>query len=550
MPPEFLQWCAVYGVDTTNLTDQQLQGLFAEWQQLQAGDGPPEPPPEPVPTPDPPAPTPEPVSPPAPAPTPDPAPVGPINTQAAIAEMRTAMAAERQRQVDVMDICARYDSPTITIAQVQHDLATYALAQGWDNDRTELEALRASRPAAPGATTTSRNDTVNVNAITGGLMMRCGVDLDADFTGMDAREMRLPSWMRAGINDDTRQQTMDAAHQMRTRSLVDICSMALEISGAQNVPLDREEMIQAAFSSGSLATIFNNTIGARVLQSFREIADPTASFTRRVSVPDFEEHKRIKMESLQGLQYNPPGMPAEMARRTAHGEIVQAGRYSLQYPIDEQDIMGDRLGLLQDTPQDMGLAAARLIPELVFIAILSNPMMKRTGRPAFNEQDGTLIASAPLNRANVKKAIALLRRQKDGKTPINLTPTHAITGTELGDTAFELFTSAIIGEDGGQGQRNALVRYGATAISDARFGTGVYDKKEKQLVDGSETDTLLLSNNGPGIEVQTVDGTGGIPRVRVTALQQGKWGMHVDVKHDAGAAIVDNRTMVWMKEAA
>ncbi|MEL7335707.1 MAG: hypothetical protein AAFN70_05810, partial [Planctomycetota bacterium] len=98
MPPEFLQWCAVYGVDTTNLTDQQLQGLFAEWQQLQAGDGPPEPPPEPVPTPDPPAPTPEPVSPPAPAPTPDPAPVGPINTQAAIAEMRTAMAAERQRQ--------------------------------------------------------------------------------------------------------------------------------------------------------------------------------------------------------------------------------------------------------------------------------------------------------------------------------------------------------------------------------------------------------------------------------------------------------------------
>ncbi len=175
-----------------------------------------------------------------------------------------------------------------------------------------------------------------------------------------------------------------------------------------------------------------------MMMGFREVNDTTAGWTRNDTVPDFEQHGRHGIESMESLDPLPPGGEAGHAKRSAWKELQSAARYAKQFMIDEQDLIGDRLGLLKDTPFAMGRAAGRLRPDLVYGLLLANPTMNRTQRAAFHTQDGTLLSGAALGSASLSTAIASLMKQKDGDATLNLNPTHLLVGAELADAAIQL----------------------------------------------------------------------------------------------------------------
>ena len=467
-----------------------------------------------------------------------------------VAEMRAAAAAESRRVARVVEICAQYGNPTTQIQGNVEAIQAIAIEAGWDADKTELEAMRAARPTAPSARSTGRSHNLTIEAMQAGLMMRTGVDVESrHFRGVAAIEAGLPSFLRADVNSDGFGKAMDAARDFRTASLVEIAAAAVEMETGR-VIRGKSTIIEAAFSSTALASIFGVTIGARVLQTFQEVGDSTMGWTRRSTVPDFEPHVRAGLESMQSLSHQPPGKAAEHAKVSDKNEIVQAARYSKQIVIDEQHLMGDRLDLLSTVPQAMARAAGRLIPDLVYFLILSNPTMLRTGRDAFHETDGTLILNKPFNKANLSLAISQLMKRKDGDATLNLQPSHLISGTELADDVVQLTGSAIFTNDSGAGARNPLARYGITPVADARFSNGVKHPMTGATTTGSGVDWLLVSTDSDGVEVQTVDGSGGVPRVRTKQLDGGLYGIQSDVCMDAAAKIVENRTLEYVTGSA
>ena len=464
-----------------------------------------------------------------------------------IAERRAQFAAEIERCRVVASICAEYGSPTIKIQGKDKSLESVAIEAGWDEDKVTLEAMRASRDVAPAGRVSGRDQTHTLDALTCGLMMRSGVNIEAShFQGVQAIEAGSPGWLVAGTNSDQFQRTAENARRFRSASLLEIAATAVEIESGQR-PHGRTAVIEAAFSSGNFAKLIGTSVGARALEAFNEVPDTTQGWVSRTTVPDFEQHDRAGLDAMESLDHLPPGQLAAHAKQSAHGEKVQAARYAKQYVIDEQHLVGDRLDLLSRVPRQMGKAAARLIPDLVYWLLLSNPTMARTGRTAFNSTDGTLATAAAFDKAPLQALISSLMQQQDGDAVLNLQPTHLMTGTELADAVVQLTGSAVFSNDSGEGARNPLARYGIQPVADARLSTGVRHPQTKVLASGSTTAYWLHSTDGEGIEVQTVDGTGGIPRVRVSNLTQGGWGLHVDVKHDVGAAMVENRT--WRKNA-
>jgi len=465
------------------------------------------------------------------------------DTATQLQAMRAEIAAEARRSRRIAEICAAHGSPSITIQGRAEPLQAIAIEAGWDETKTELEAMRASRPSAPGAHSTGRSQTVTLASISAGLAMRCGVAIDsAGFRSEAAIEAGLPEWITAGLDSKTFNEAATHGRRFREASLMEIAASAVEVETGTR-PHGRRAVIEAAFSSNAFSRIFGTTIGARALMAFNESPDTTRGWTQRGTLPDFETHDRVGMDAMESMDYLPPGGDAKHAKRADFGETVQAARYAKQYVIDEQDLIGDRLDLLQRSPMAMGRAAGRLVPDLVYGLLLANPTMTRTSRAAFHVTDGTLLSSAAFAAASLSTGIASLMKQKDGDASLGLMPTHLIVPPELADAAVAITGSVFIGEDSGQGTQNPLARYGLQVVADPRLSNGVVHPKTKTLQAGSTTAWYLASTQGETIEVQTVEGTGGVPVVRVSNLTQGKWGLHVDAKFDVGAKILENRTM-------
>lgn len=456
---------------------------------------------------------------------------------------RQEYAAERRRITEIEAIGRRYSGVTIEANGQQVDLIAHAIETGMDVRDVELHALRNSRPAAPAVHATSRDRRATLAAICGGAMLRAGVALDSTFLATDnTREAflaaGLPTTFCENLNAETRQRAMNDAHEFRSLSLVDLAAEAMRLDGME-VPRNRRALIQASFSSNSLSVIFGLTIGARALQAYSEAVSTVGGWTETATVPDFEDHKRPKLENMESLDHLPPGGEANHAKRSAKAETVAADRYAKQYAIDEQDMMGDNLGLLQRSPREMGLAAARLVPDLVYYVILSNPTLTSTGRALFNTTDGTTAVSGALGTVgNLGVLIAAMQKLQQNGINLNMLPTHLITGAELADTAVRLVGSGVISNDSGLGSTNPIARYGIAPVADARISNGVRHPKTKALATGSATNYYLVDRANTPIEIQFVEGSGMMPLVRVTPLTQGKWGMHVDCKHDVGVGVV------------
>src|SRR5262249_43152615 len=111
---EFADWVAAQGFTLSELTEKQSTGLKTLYEQTKA------PPAPPV--------TATPLASPPPTPQPDP-----------VVDMRGRLAAEHRRIDFIVRACG----------EEYGEIKCKAISEGWDETRTELEILRASRPKGP-----------------------------------------------------------------------------------------------------------------------------------------------------------------------------------------------------------------------------------------------------------------------------------------------------------------------------------------------------------------------------------------------------------------
>ena len=179
------------------------------------------------------------------------------------AEMRASAAAESKRIAAVRKVCNN-EYP---------DIEATAIEEGWDETKTELAVLRATRPKAPPIHTTP--------AVSSARVLEAAACLSL---GFDENQL-------------TRQygeQTMEAAHPMRNIGLRELVAECARLEGF-DVPRvfgDGGATIQAGFSTVSLPGILENVMNKTLLAAYEATAIAAFDLCSVGSVSDFKEVSR------------------------------------------------------------------------------------------------------------------------------------------------------------------------------------------------------------------------------------------------------------------
>jgi hypothetical protein len=472
---------------------------------------------------------------------------GPSATEAAT----EAREAERQRVAAIMDAAGR-DAP---------ELQQRAINEGWSENRFNralLDHLRETRGTGNGQQGAAQStvgihtraaDDINADVLALGMMMGHGegIRMDAEFWASDvARNGQVPTVMLRDINNPDRQRAMELAYRVRSRSLVDLCGDALQLAG-RTVPHDRDERIRAAMATNELNFIFSTNVNARLLSSYQETEDSTLGWTSEVDRPDFKTNDVGILGKMPQLKKRPVGKDPEQLSQAATYESYKVAQYAGEFSIDEQEIINDSFGAFSVmSPEEMGAAARRLRPDLVYSILLANAALQ-DGTALFHADHGNLESGA-LSTANLESYLAGMMNQRQNGAPLNVRGRYLIVNPALKFSARQMVKSS--SRDSATGSMNPLESEMLEVRADTRIGaTGVSDPTTDPATSRTGSATLYFISARPGengaktIEVGYLRGRGRAPRITSWMSGNGLC-MNWTVTMDIGAKALDYRGMV------
>lgn len=465
--------------------------------------------------------------------------------------------AERKRLAKIDDLCAgNYGSQAGRVAELKAEAVEGRISIEYLEAQL-LQCLRQGRPEAPAIHSSSHELDCTKSSLAAGLMLRCGIALDSPhFQTQEAVGIGLPQWLRMNINAEQRARALELGHRFACMSLIDLARECVRLDGKQ-APHNRGELLEAAFSGGSLTDVMTTNYNAKLLTGYMEAPDSTREWTQQSEVLDFKQADRPMLTKTEGLEPLPPGQSASHISLGDRSESYRVHRFARQGRIDEQDMINDRLNALQEIPKQMGEAAARTRPDLVYSVLLANDALQ-DGVALFHADHGNLATpNKDLTSDNLKAAITAIGVQqeqvgddKNKKTvQLNLKARWLIIPVALQWTADNLINSALIvvagtaGTVTQEGNRNSLLMSRLQAVTEARLDNGVTDPYSGIGYASSATDWYLAAQGGPTIEVGYLAGTGFAPRVRTSLLTQGSFGICFDVTLDIGAKAMGYRCL-------
>jgi hypothetical protein len=441
-----------------------------------------------------------------------------------------AVAAERQRVSAIRELAGN---------DVPAELAQRALDEGWDTNRASREflaAVRESRAPAvrgdgPGIHSRSQERDCTERTLAAGLVHRAGLAV-------------IPP----NASDETRREherLAEMGDRYRDVAMIDVCRLAMQIGG-HSVPHGRMETIRAAVSTPELTNIFTTVVNAQMLSSYAETVDTTGPFVREAEVPDFKSNERIMLGKSAGPEKLARGDTAKHATRGDFKEEYKIARYAKQFVVDEQDIIDDRFNALLDMPAEMGAAARRIRPDMVYAILLANAALGADSLALFHATHANLDTSSALAKATLIAAITAMGTQQQDGVNLGMFPQSILVPHALKFTAKELVRSQLVVATGTTDllvpNFNALVDEGLAVIADSRLDNGVTDPVDGTVYTGSATTWYMAARGGRHtIEVGYLRGTGRAPTLRSFVLDRGQWGIGWDIKHDIGAKALDYR---------
>jgi len=335
--------------------------------------------------------------------------------------------------------------------------------------------------------------------------------------------------VRAGLTDDRSKASELCGYQ-----LVDIARKCLELHNVRTESMDRSTMIGRAFthSSSDFPKILENNARKAMLRGYEEAPEIFPRFTRVGNLSDFKIHTRTGIGTVASLRKVEEGGEYKHTTIGERGEQIQLATYGELFSITRQAIINDDLEAFTRIPRTLGRAAARTVGDLVFSILIDNPVMS-DGKAVFHADHKNLAGSGTaISAANVSKARAAMRKQKDGDATLNIAPRFLMTPVDLVDNAAVLMASETNPDQANSRVRNLATVNGALEVlADARLDAA------------SATAWYLLAdaNSFDTIEVGYLDG------VALPFLDDmDGWsidGREYKVRIDAAAAPLEYRTM-------
>jgi hypothetical protein len=456
-------------------------------------------------------------------------------------------AAERTRITELRRLAAD-DIPPVLLQR--------AIDEGWSVQQASLAflpALRGGRTESAGGGvaihTRSREHDCTAEVLGIALAMRSGVTA-CELTREYPVSQRGLGAARKVVGERKKQLEMlcDLADRYRSLSLVDVCREACRIDG-QEIPIDRQELVQRAVSGGALSAIYSTSFQLEFMQGYLDAPDTTMEWCRTEEVPTFQPREIATMGKFGSLTLHARGKTAESLDISDSKETYQVKRFTGKWTVDEMDLLDDRTNALEQTaPMDIGLSAKQLRPNAVYSQILQNPELDSDETAVFDEDHGNL-GTAVLGAEGIQNAITAIRNQRIRDRVLDLRPRFLLVPAELAWKSDIVTTSPFrISTDTGDGVKNQLLGAELKLIAEPRLGSGgVVDPVTNERVAGTATNWFLVCRFGEGgaktVIVGYLRGMGQAPRIRSYILDKGQWGIGFDVSLDIGVKILDSRAM-------
>lgn len=323
-------------------------------------------------------------------------------------QVREEAAAETERISAVRRICnGRFG-----------DIEARAIREQWNEQRTELEVLRASRPAAP--TIYSSHVVPTRHVIEAAILSHMGHE--------NLAEKHLGA------------QAAQQARDLRATSLVDLCRAALSVDG-RDVPSGREALIRAALSTYSLPVALGDAANKVLLDSYTESPATWRSFAAIKSAVNFKDHTGVRPSQTGDLEEVAPDGELKHGSLKESTYKFSVDTFGKMISIDRRDIVNDDLGVFEDTANALGRAAMRSLSDLVYKVLLANADgFFAAGNANYDAGAGTALSSASLATGVAR----MLAQRDDEARDLDIRPRTLLVPPELQQAAKELLQSDFV----------------------------------------------------------------------------------------------------------
>jgi hypothetical protein len=342
---------------------------------------------------------------------------------AAITATREQVTAELKRVNAVQKLCAGKDLLSI---------AEKAINEGWDEERTELEVLRATRPKSTTAIHTRGEDSVSGQV----LEAACLVTAKAD-----------------KVEEQYGEKILDAVHR-RFRQGIGLQEMILECAWAngytgrsfKNDPNEilryafgRDLRAAAGFSTIDIGGILSNVANKFLLEGFFMVEAAWRQITAVRNVSDFKTITSYRLVGTEQYEKVPPGGEIKHGTLGEQTFTNKAETYGLMLTIDRRDIINDDLGAITTVPRKLGRGSGLKINDVFWTAFMANSSFFTAGNKNYQEgaADLSLLTVGGLTAG---ERLFLDQTDPDGK-PLGTMPKFLLVPTGLSVTAAQIFNS-------------------------------------------------------------------------------------------------------------
>ena len=381
------------------------------------------------------------------------APAAPVVDAKAVAQ--EAIKAERDRVAMIKAVC-KGEFP---------EIEAKAISEGWDKNQLNEAVLAAYRQKQP---TTDVNITIKKE------------------NGMNAKHLEAALSLRAGIDGDQLakemgDQVVEAAQKDMDMPLRSVLAECMRLEGIEPPRSFDNAAIKAAFSTVSVPGILSNVANKKLMQAYNAQPIIATRLCTTGDLTDFKENQRFRLTDIGDLQA--VGADGEIKDGAVGEEMAtnQLETYAKKFCLTRKMIINDDLGAFLKVPTSMGNRAARLVDQLFFKRLLSNPTTT-DGKALFSNAHKNLVsgASSALSADSLKKAMQLFMDQTfaDGQ-PISVEPNILLVPTALKFLAQELTQGATFMMAGGaenvvKPALNVIAQQNLQVISSPYLGNAKY----------------------------------------------------------------------------
>jgi len=248
-----------------------------------------------------------------------------------ITKMRETAALEAKRLQKIHLLCK--DDKT--------GIEAKAITEGWDENKTELELMRANRPAAPGIIV--NGEKANAKVLEASMVMQS--------MAMDDKQLL------AYYDEKTLDLADKKFRRMTLKGLIEAsCSIDGRVAPSQNA--DHNEWVNAAFSTNTMASVVSDSANKSMLVSFRMVQSAVMKLFKRVTATNFLTHTGYR--NTGGGGFKEVGQDGELK----HGDLADDSKtysvttYGEILGITRQMIINDDIGALTALPVRLGQDAA------------------------------------------------------------------------------------------------------------------------------------------------------------------------------------------------